>query len=194
MNATILQRVLAEKRVIIGAVVMLVCGTVALWGVVVYPLTQQVATAQLRAHSATLNLASAEAEYRAAEGLRDDKTRLEQQLAKFYDDVLPVGLAAARSVTYARLSDLANEHRLVMERRNVTLADEFDDDGRLASLETTMVLSGDWVSIRRFMHALESSTEFMVIERIVLSQSESLDAALGLVLSVATYYRNLGET
>ena len=194
MNTATFQRVLAEKRVAIGAVVTLVCGAVALWVVVVYPLTQRVAAAQLRAQSATASLETADTEHQAVQVLRQDKTRVEQQLAQFYEDVLPVGLAGARSVTYARLSELAGAHRLVMERRNVTLEDEFDDDGQLARLETTMVLSGDWVSIRRFMHALESSPEFMVIEGIALSQSEPLDAVVGLVLRVGTYYRNPSTT
>lgn len=190
MKAATVQRVVTEKRVGFALVLTTCIAAMVLWTIAVFPLNARLTSTRARATVATGNLAAAQARLVQARNQRQDRNRVEQELATFYDDVLPRGLPLARSVTYARLSELALEHRLVMERRTVTLEEEHDEAGELASLETTMILTGDWTNIRHFMHALEGAPEFMVIEGIVLNQSDGQGTTLGLALSVATYYRN----
>ena len=53
-----------------------------------------------------------------------------------------------------------------------------------------MLLSGAYRDIRRFIHALETAPEFVVIEEIVLSQGDETEAGEVLSLVLSTYYRD----
>ena len=59
----------------------------------------------------------------------------------------------------------------------------------LARLRVSMLLSGAYRDIRRFIHALETAPEFLVIEEIVLSQGDGTEAGEVLSLDLSTYYR-----
>ena len=101
--------------------------------------------------------------------------------------MLPASLAGARGITYPRFAALARSHNLVLEQRSNT--PEQDEESQLARLRTTMRLGGEWPDIRRFIHALESAPEFIVIEDVFLSQNEEEDSVQMLTMSVATYYQ-----
>jgi Tfp pilus assembly protein PilO len=66
---------------------------------------------------------------------------------------------------------------------------EADRDSTLGRLRATMVLQGDYEDVRRFIYALESASEFVVIEDVGLVQGSEPDAPLVVTLTVATYYR-----
>ena len=74
-------------------------------------------------------------------------------------------------MSYAKLASLADHHGLVIERRS------YDRDsgyrGRLHKLKINMALSGEYRDIRAFLHALETSPEFIVIEHVSLNQGAS---------------------
>ena len=53
-----------------------------------------------------------------------------------------------------------------------------------------MLLSGAYRDIRRFIHALETAPEFVVIEEIVLSQGDETEAGEVLSMVLSTYYRD----
>jgi Tfp pilus assembly protein PilO len=61
-------------------------------------------------------------------------------------------------------------------------------DSSLARMRATMSLEGDYMDIRRFIHQLESGSDFIVIDSIAIQQGAEGDAALGLDLSLSTYY------
>ena len=117
----------------------------------------------------------------------DGKTQADAELRTFYDEVLPQGLVGARGITYPRLAALAKRSNLVMERRSS--APDEEEDRRLGRLRTTMLLAGEYRSIRRFIHELETSAEFIVIEEILVNQREDVGSPLVLTLGVSTYYR-----
>jgi Tfp pilus assembly protein PilO len=52
-----------------------------------------------------------------------------------------------------------------------------------------MTLQGDYDDIRRFIHHVESGTDFIVIDSISLRQGTEADSPLTLALSLSTYYR-----
>lgn len=182
-----LKRVLAEKGLactLVGAGMVLALG---LYVFVVYPLTARVEAARSREATARESLSTAGAAYDAALATASGQTQTSDQLQRFYGDVLPSSLAAARRITYPRFAALARAHNLVLEQRsNIP---EQDDESQLARLRTTMLLGGEWPDIRRFVYALETEPEFIVIEDVVLSQNEELDSAQMLTMSVATYYQ-----
>ena len=185
------RRVLVEKRVALGVVGTTLVVNVLVYGLGVYPRTVGVGQARQRAASAAQGLAVGEANLRTARATLDGTTQAQDGLRRFYGDVLPHDLAGARDITYPRLASLANETHLVLERRNS--AQDQDEDSELGCLRTTMLLAGDYWDIRRFIEALETAPEFIVIEEIVLTQrEEETRSGQVLTLGVATYYRAEG--
>lgn len=183
----LVKRVLAEKRLWVGTVAVALAVDVALYLLAVYPWRIRVSNARERTEAADQRLKTVEDSYAAAIATVSGKDRADQELRKFYLDVLPKDLVGARRITYPRLAELAEQANLRHERRS-TVAEQ-DRDSNLGRLKTTMVLAGDYRNIRRFIHELEASPEFIVIEEVVLSQSEGTAAALVLTLGVSTYYR-----
>ncbi len=184
---TMLRRVLAEKGL---ALTVVAGGTVLALGLSVfvsYPWTARVETARQREMAATEALALAGQAHDAAEAMANGKTRTTDQLERFYSEMLPASLAGARGITYPRFDALARSHNLVLQRRsNIP---EHDEESQLARLRTTMDLGGEWPDIRRFIHALESAPEFIVIEDVFVRQNEEEDSVQMLTMRVATYYQ-----
>jgi hypothetical protein len=181
------KRILTEKRLLVGAVAVALAVDVALYMLAVYPWRLRVSNARERADAAEQRLRTVEDSYAAALATVSGKDRGDQELRKFYGDVLPKDLVGARRITYPRLAELAELAELRHERRS-TVAEQ-DRDSDLGRLKTTMVLTGEWRNIRRFIHELEASPEFIVIEEVVVNQSEGTEATLVLTLGVSTYYR-----
>jgi Tfp pilus assembly protein PilO len=182
-----LKRVLAEKGLPLTVAAAVAVLGLGLYAFVVYPWTARVDSARQRELTASQNLAAAGQAHDAATAMANGKTRTNDQLERFYGDVLPSTLAEARGITYPRFAALAGAHNLVLEQR--TSVPEQEEESQLARLRTTMRLGGEWPDIRRFIHALESAPEFIVIEGIELSQSEEDDSAQMLILSAVTYYQ-----
>lgn len=183
---TLLGRVLAEKRFLVSALAIAVAVDVGLYALAVYPWQVRVANARGRAEAAETRLQAEERSYAAALATMNGKDRADDELRTFYREVLPPDLAGARRITYPRLAALAAEANLTAERRSQE--PDRERDSRLARLRTTMVLAGDYRNIRRFIHELETSPDFIVIEDVALAQSEGTDSALELTLGVSTYY------
>ncbi len=194
MTAALLKRVVAEKK---AWVIPLAAGLLLNAGIyasMVYPLKSRVADAEGREKAAAQSLREAEQEDAAARGTLTGKSRTADDLNRFYSEVLPVGLAGARRATYVRLADLAREARLVYERRVEEYKDpkqrqEGNEKGRLSKFEISMKLKGDYEAVRRFLHAVETTPEFIVIENISLTEGNEPGSTLELALELATYYR-----
>ena len=130
--------------------------------------------------------ARAAADLRDAEAIRTGQERATQQLAHFYDSVLPKGQEGARRITYRRLAALADESNLDYDRR--TIAINQLRESALEQMDVTMVLEGEYRDVRRFIHKLETAPEFVVIENVGLVQGEK-NAPLTLTVKLSTYYK-----
>ena len=188
---TFVKRVLSEKRAAAVLVAAVLAIDAALYAFAVYPWTLKVANADQRAATAAANLESARQRFETARATADGKTQADAVLHTFNREILPQDLAGARAITFARLASLAGDHDLVMERR-ASLPDR-DEHSRLARLRVSMLLKGGYRDMRRFIYALETAPEFLVIEEIVLSQGDAADDAEVLTLGLATYYEDAGE-
>lgn len=180
------RRVLGEKRRVLVPLLVAAILNVLVYFAVVYPMTAREATMDARGQAAAVRAATAQRAFRAAEATRSGRARADQQLARFYAEILPRDQAAARRITYARLAKLADEANLDYENRTSTVA--HDDESELERLDTSMTLQGDYRDIRAFLHTLESTPEFVVIKDIGLALREP-DAPLTLTLNLATYFR-----
>jgi hypothetical protein len=181
------RRVLQEKRSWLLPLAVAAVVNVGVYLIVVYPLVARTASVEARALAAATSAARAHTEFRAAEATRTGRARADEQLTRFYTEILPRDQTGARRITYLRLAKLAEEANLDYARRNFSAKRE--RDSQLEHLDGTMNLTGEYRDVRRFIHTLETAPEFVVIKDVSLAQGEKQDAPLQLTLQLATYYR-----
>jgi type II secretory pathway component PulM len=186
-----LQRILAEKRRIVYPLGLAIVANVLLYAVVVFPLSRQVAGAEAESRAQREVLNQARRDFQEAKATITGKQQADAALARFYKDVLPATPSAARTLTYTRLAQLAQQANVRLEQGHNAVDQE--KGSHLAKLTTTYTLTGDYRDVRRFIYSLETTPEFMVLENVALTSSG--DAALGgrtlgISLDIATYFRS----
>jgi Tfp pilus assembly protein PilO len=182
------RRVLAEKRRRILPIVIAVVVNIALFAIVLYPLSKKVAGGEQQARAADTALMAAKRDYEAARATVKGKGQADQELQKFYTDVLPPDLSAARRATFLRIEQLAQKSSLRLERET-TSEPKPQRDSQLVKFTYRAYLSGEYRNIRRFIHELETASEFLVLENVELTQSEIENRGLNVSVDIATYYR-----
>jgi len=183
-----LRRIATEKRRMIVPILGGLILNVMLYVAVVYPLRVSVRSAESRGEEAARELALAQSEDASARTLLQGRDRTDIALQGFYKDVLPTDLAGARRITYLRLSQLAQQEQVHIERRSYADPD-IDPQGRLSRLRITMTIQGNYENVRQFIYQLESGTDFIVIDDVSLAQGAEPNAPLTLALAISTYYR-----
>jgi hypothetical protein len=183
-------RVLSEKRRIGVPLAIAVLANVVLYAVVVFPLGRQVASAELEANAQHDLLNRARQDHRAAKATVAGKQQADAALQKFYKEVLPANSSAARTLTYKRLSQLAEEANVRLEQGANSV--EHEKGSTLSKSTTTYTLQGDYRNVRRFIYSLETIPEFVVLENIALTSPGEQAAGRGLAmrLEIATYFRS----
>ena len=181
------KRILVEKRALIIPLALGVIANIAAYVLVVHPLGVRSVGAADRATAAAQTLRAAERDVAAARALVAGKSRADEELATFYDRVLPSDQSAARRLTYASLPTLAR-------RANVKFLDRRTDiepavkDTRLGLLKVRTQFQCDYESFRQFIFALESAPEFVIIDDVTITQNDPAKP-LTLTLQLSTYYR-----
>lgn len=182
-----LARVVTEHRRVLVPLGILLAVNVALLVLLVLPLRVAVQSGGARAQQSGQALAEARAELAAAEATRDGQAQANRDLDRFYREVLPADVSAAQRLTRSKLSLLARAHDVVFLQSSTT--PETLRDSSLERLVVNYSLSGDWEDVQRFIHAVETLPEFVVIDDLSLSESGENNAPLSLNLVVSTYYR-----
>lgn len=181
-----LARIVAERRRLFIALGIAFAVNVLVYAIAIYPRTASASALEAHAQAMALARARATADLAAADAMRTGQERAAQQLARFYDTVLPQGQDGARRITYRRLAALADESNLDYDRRSIAINRQ--RESQLERMDVTMSLEGDYRDVRRFIHRLETAPEFVVIEGITLTQGER-NAPLALTLKLSTYYK-----
>jgi Tfp pilus assembly protein PilO len=184
---TLVRRVLAEKRELIYPLVGAVLLNAALFIAVVYPLSLKVANGERDAQAAASARRSAQAEFDTARATASGKDTADEELKKFYGAVLPPDQSAARRIVSAKVDMLASAASLKQGNSGVEPSQE--RGSQLGKLTATVVLTGEYRNIRRFIHDLETAPEFMIIENVAVSQGSERDRGLTVIVKVATYFR-----
>jgi hypothetical protein len=183
---SLLARVLVEWRRVLVPLGVAAAVNVGVYALAVYPLSLKVAASERRAAAARAELQAAERDQATTQVSLGRAEQADADLQRFYRDTLPLSIEGARRMSYAKLATLADHHGLVVERRS------YDRDtgyrGRLHKLNIRMALSGEYRDIRAFLHALETSREFLVIEDVSLSEGVRPGAPLSVAVELATYY------
>jgi len=187
---TLLARVASEHRRVLVPLGILAVVNIGVLALAVYPLSLKVAASQRRADAAAGRLAQVEHEVSRVHATLATTEQADKDLARFYADVLPRDVSAARHQTYAHLAALADEHNLAVARRTYAIDDSYK--GRLQRLQIAMVLTGEYADVRDFIYALETSPEFVVIEDVSVAEGARLESGLTVNLQLATYFRGDG--
>ena len=183
----LVKRIFVEKRALIIPLLLGLLGNIAAYALWVYPLGVKSAGAADRAAAAAQSLEGAERELAAARGLVVGKTRADEELATFFDKVLPADLASARDLTYATLPSLARRTNVKMMDRRFEIGTR-EKNARLGVLKIHTAWQSDYESFRQFIYALESAPPFVIIDDVSLAQTDPTKP-LVVTLELSTYYR-----
>jgi hypothetical protein len=188
------RRIFAEKRRLIVPLAIAIVANVLLYALVVYPLAVRSAGAADRAAAAAQQRLAAERELQVARGLITGKAQAEEELDAFYKKVLPTNVAAARSLTYVPVVEIARRNDVnYLSRAYEDPEDVHPEDSRrlgvsLKRLTTRVVLQGDYESIRAFVYELEQAPQFVVIDQVTLLEAEEGNPVT-LTVTLSTFYR-----
>ena len=185
---SVIQRVIAEHRRTVFALISGVIINLLVFAFVVYPLQSDVANVEQRTKTAEAALAAAQAEFGRANGALTGKDRALKELDTFYTSVLAQDLTGARRLTFSRLAQLAAQSNLDFERRQYEPV--IERGSNLTRLKVSMELAGDYEDVRDFIYEIESSPEFVIIDDVTLTDSAD---ALRLSLQLSTYFRTTGQ-
>lgn len=182
----VLARVIAERRRVLAPLAIAAVVNVGVYALIVYPLSLKVAASERQAAAARDRVAAAERDEQAARTALSRAEQADRDLRRFYGETLPASIEAARQMSYARLAELADEHGLVIARRNYDL--DARATGALARLQIFMALNGEYQDIRGFIHDLETGSEFLIIETMALSEGSAPGEPLSITVQLATYF------
>ena len=175
-----------HRRVLVPLGAVLIINLVVLVAVVL-PLRRSVASGDARARIASQAMMEAAADYKDAEATLEGQGRAKKDLARFYKDVLPADVSAARRLTNLKLGQMVRRHEVNFQRSAST--PEADRESELERLKISYGLSGNWEDIRMLIHAIETGPDFVVIDNLVLKEGSEANAPLSLTLELSTYYR-----
>lgn len=183
---TLLRRVMREHRNAVVPLATALGVNIVLYAAVVYPLAQRVANIEQRDRTAEEQLLAAQREHAQAAGTLTGKDRAAAELTTFYTDILPSDLAGARRLTHLRLAQLARESNLKF--LHASFEPVVERNRTLTRLKIEMLLSGSYMDMRAFIHQLETSPEFVVIDNVELGEGNE-GGPLNVTLHLSTYYR-----
>jgi len=184
---TLARRIFVEKRALIIPVALGVVLNIAAYLFVVRPLAIKSAGVADRAIAARQALTLAERDLAAARALVTGTTRADEELATFYEQVLPADQNSARRLTYLSLYHLArNMNVKFLDRKTEVEAPK--RDARVGRWKIRTELQGDYANLRQFIYALESAPEFVIIDDVTLSQNDPAKP-LTLTIELSSYYR-----
>jgi Tfp pilus assembly protein PilV len=184
----IARRILSEKRGVVIPLVVALLINIGVYALVVYPLGVKSATAAERAAAAASARQAAERDRASAGALVAGKARADEELATFYQKVLPSDSDEARRITYARLPALARKASMKFTQRHAEEDTQTQKDSQFGRVRTRIVLEGDYRSVRQFLYELETTPEFIIVDDVTLAQTDA-DKPLALTVEVSTYYR-----
>jgi len=184
---SVLGRVFSERRsVVLPVVAFLILNVLAL-GAVFY-LQGEMESVKSQADEAILSLGKAQLDERSAKGDLASKDLAEKELRKFYEEILPRDYASAVKITNFWLGKTARAAQVNYRAGQYDM--EPVRDSRLSRVTGEITLLGDYADIRRFLYEVETAQEFVIIEKVALSQSSAIQAntQLEVQLSIVTYF------
>jgi len=191
-QSTLGRRVLREHRRLVLTLAITVLVNILVYTVVVRPLSDRVANIAQRDTTAAQSLNAAIKEHKIATGTLTGKDKASQELARFYKDVLPRDLAAARRLTHVRVPKIAKQFNVEFYSAAVPPVSQARESS-LTRYTEKIELAGRYRDVRAFIHQLETAPEFVVIDDVSLSTEDTDGGLLLLTLQLSTYYQAAPE-
>jgi Tfp pilus assembly protein PilO len=184
------RRIFQERRAVLLPLVLVLVANIAVLLLAVVPLRSSMGAAEAEESTALAELAQAKRLGTQSTAAAASRQQADLQLKQFYGDVLPRDFATAVKTTTFWLQQAARDAGLSFR------SSHFDpkplEDSRLTKATATMGLQGRYAEIRRFLHAVETAEEFIVVERVELAQSDTTqlgaDNTLAVEIVVSTYF------
>jgi hypothetical protein len=184
---TLLRRAFLEHRFVAIPLGILLLANAAVYALIVYPLEARSAGSAQRAAASVVALRQVERDRAGAAALVTGKARAEEELSTFYNRVVPQDFASARRLAYARLPEIARDADVRYQAATFDV-DATVKNSRLGHLRINMVLQADYANFRRFIYALETAPEFIVVDDVTIAQGDP-NQPLSVTLQLSTYYR-----
>lgn len=181
-------RILADRRLLVGALTLLAVANLLGLLLVVGPLRARVQGLAQRATTASLASSAAARELEDARRTSAGSVQATTDLARFYAQILPANQAAARQMTFVRLAQLARESDLSYDHRAFQ-QDEAEKDGALTRATLTMSVYGTYRNLRQFLYRLETGPDFIVVRELGVVQSDDPNEPLEAALTLSTYFK-----
>lgn len=182
------RRILRERQGLVLPLALLLAANVAVMALVVLPLQRGVSAGAADVLQAQADLAAARREASEARAANEGTRGADEDLRALYETILPQGFDSAVQVTGFWLNRVAEREGVRFERGQYD--PERLEDSALERMTAQATLSGGYDGVRRFLHAVESAPEFVIIDRIELAQpNDQNEGSLELLLDVSTYYR-----
>src|SRR5262249_5485967 len=157
------RRAYEERRKVALPLLVFLFANVAILAFAVLPLKRSVAGAEAEALDATVKLGQARLENKRVADARVRKEEADQELKKFYADVLPGDRASSVRLVLFWVERAAREARVQFQSSQ---ADQQDiQDSRLQRISCHLTLRGDYQDIRRFLYNLEAAQQFIIVEK-----------------------------
>ena len=185
------RRVVAERRGVILPVLLLLAVNIGVLLLVVLPMQTSVAGLEETRDTSMLTLSQSRNIERSAKASLASRQRADTELEKFYTAILPRDLVTATKTTNLWIQHAARD-------AGVTYTSAAFDyvplrDSKLTRAFARVTLSGRYPNIKRFLYALETAEEFIVVEKVELTEPGGATPAqqqgiLEVSMQVATYY------
>jgi hypothetical protein len=185
---SLVRRVFKERRALVLPAVVFLLANVGVLALGVFPLERSVAGLKEGEVEALASRGQALKVEGAAKAAQQSRDRAEAELRKFYGQILPTDVQSASQLTYSWLDRVARESG-VEYARGTGKEDEIRES-RLRRWTSRAKLVGDYANVRKFLYAVETAEEFVIIEEVGLTQFEATRGGdlLELELSLATYF------
>ena len=184
---TLVRRILVEKRAIVLPLIALALANAAVYFFVRPSLERRGEASRRRAMAIGAELASAVKAETTMKAAVESQAKAREDLARFEERVLPADQASARRLLYLRVAEMADDSNLVFDRR--TLAETSEPDTTLVRLDMSLQLEGTYADVRRFLHAVESAKEFLVVRNLGLGESPEGEGFVRLSVTVSTFFK-----
>lgn len=184
-------RVYRERRRVVLPLLVLLVANLAVLALVIFPLQRRVqATAEAESRALT-QMAAAKREDTEARMAQSRKQEVDVELAKFYKEILPRDLASAQVTTQLWLATVARNNGVMFQQSTDRHAEV--RDSRMIKVTSEATLSGTYRDIRKFLYALESAPQFVIIEEVQLgdtgtSAQQNAKGELEIAIKAATYF------
>ena len=183
-------RVYQERRALILPLLIALIANVVVLLVVVWPLQQSVAAAHADALAARAALAAAKRLEMQATQAATRRTHAEEDLQRFYGQILPRDFPSATRMATQWLQQAASDAGLEFQQSRFDVKEV--RESALVRASSTVTLVGRYADLRRFLTAMEAAREFVVLESVQLAQpddgQQSPNDSLEIALAVSTFF------